>query len=172
MADTADINHRTNEGSRRMLFFRVDNEAIRTTNSPPPMSAADDSTITPSELQIRSGLAYLDDSVVALRQVRKQAGLRGVLVECFSDLDLFVGRMSADPPLHAVLLDVDLGGAVDGPAVAERLRAAIPAVKIAFFTAEKSDERARQLTHLGPVFDKHRDLPAVLAWFDERWAEL
>lgn len=136
------------------------------------MSAADDPTITPSELQLRSGLAYLDDSVVALRHVRKQAGLKGVLVECFSDLDVFVARWNAEPSLHAVLLDVDLGGAVDGPAVAERLRARNPAVHIAFFTAEKSDARAQQLAHIGPVFDKQRDIEAVLAWFSARASEL
>lgn len=132
--------------------------------TPTVMSSEDDSPITPPELQIRSGVAYLDDSVVALRKVRKQAASRGVLVECYSDVHTFVARMSERPALRAVLLDIDLGAAVDGPTVAERLRAAIPSVHMAFFTAEKSDDEARRLAHLGPVFDKHHELSAVLDW--------
>ncbi len=129
------------------------------------MSAADDSTITPSELQIRSGLAYLDDSVIALRQVRRALAQHGALVECFSDPAALIERAPAEPPLVGVLLDVDLGETVDGPAIARQLRAMLPSVAIAFFTAERSEERARSLGELGPVFDKGRDLDGVVQWF-------
>ena len=131
------------------------------------MSRADDATITPSELQIRSGLAYLDDSVVALRQLRKAAAHKGALVECFTDPEAILERAAFDPALVAVLLDVDLGDGVDGPAVAARLRERCPTVAVAFFTAERSVERARTLAHLGPVFDKGSDLDAVVRWFVE-----
>lgn len=131
------------------------------------MSRADDSTITPSDLQIRSGLAYLDDSVVALRQLRKAAAPKGALVECFTDPDALLARALVEPALVAVLLDVDLGDGVDGPMVATRLRERAPSVAIAFFTAERSAERATTLAHLGPVFDKSTDLDAVVRWFAE-----
>jgi hypothetical protein len=132
------------------------------------MSSADDPTITPSELQIRSGLAYLDDSVVALRQVRKAAAARGVLIECFSDADDLFARLTAEPPVRAALLDVDIGDAIDGPTVGRRLRLLVPSIALAFFTAERSAERAQALADLGPVFDKARDVAAVVAWLESQ----
>jgi DNA-binding response OmpR family regulator len=129
------------------------------------MSAPDDPTITPQHLRVRSGLAYLDDSVLALRQVRKAAAARGVMLECYERPEELLAR-EGDPPLTAVLLDVDLGGDLDGPSVAERLRRANRAIAVAFFTAADAPERAITLAALGPVFDKGTDLDAVLRWFD------
>ncbi len=129
------------------------------------MSAPEDPTITPKHLRVRSGLAYLDDSVLALRQVRKAAAARGVMLECYESPEELLAR-EGEPPLTAVLLDVDLGGDVDGPTVAERLRRENSALAVAFFTAADAAERAIAFAAIGPVFDKGTDLDAVLRWFE------
>jgi len=114
-----------------------------------------------------SELAYLDDSVVALRQVRKTLSNQGILIECYTDADELLARDSG-PTLRAVLLDVDLGGSVDGPAVAAQLRAKQPTLEIAFFTAVDAKTRADELRALGPVFDKTSQLEEAVAWLRDR----
>jgi CheY-like chemotaxis protein len=128
---------------------------------------SDDTRITPAHLQLRSDVAYLDDSVIALRQVRRQLHERGLLLECYASPDELLAR-EGEPKLVAVLLDVDLGGDVDGPEVARRLRAGDAQLEVAFFTAIDAKSRAASLGALGPVFDKSTALAEAVAWLEAR----
>ena len=64
-------------------------------------------------------LAYLDDSPVALRVARLAASREGIALECHETPEALLGRVG--PALRALLLDVDLGGPMDGPEVARAL---------------------------------------------------
>jgi DNA-binding response OmpR family regulator len=107
-------------------------------------------------------LAYLDDSPVALRVAGLAAAREGLALECHATPESLLAREG--PPLRAVLLDVDLGGALDGPAVAHALRRENPALPVAFFTAEDVSERTAALSELGPVFAKPGALGDALRW--------
>jgi CheY-like chemotaxis protein len=107
-------------------------------------------------------LAYLDDSPVALRVARLAASREGIALECHETAEALLGRVG--PALRAVLLDVDLGGPMDGPEVARALRQVDPALPVAFFTAEDVGGRTRSLENLGPVFAKPGGLVDALRW--------
>jgi CheY-like chemotaxis protein len=126
---------------------------------------SDDTRITPAHLQLRSDVAYLDDSVIALRQVRRQLHERGLLLECYTSPDELLAR-EGEPKLVAVLLDVDLGDDIDGPEVARRLRARDAQLDVAFFTAIDAKRREESLRALGPVFDKSSALAEAVAWLE------
>ena len=119
---------------------------------------------TPVGLRYHSGFAYVDDSAVSLRALRKALSPHHLVLETYSTAQEILKR-SEEIPLVAVLLDVDLGGSVDGVAVSKALRAQYPAIKIAFFTAEAVNARVDALTELGPVFNKHTGLDRVVDWF-------
>lgn len=119
---------------------------------------------TPTGLIFHSGLAYLDDSSVSLRALRRAMGTRSISLETYDTAQALLNRPT-DVPLRAVLLDVDLGGSVDGVAVAKALRGQYPEVAIAFFTGADVDQRAIALRDLGSVFNKQLGLDEAVQWF-------
>ncbi|MBL8683394.1 MAG: response regulator [Myxococcales bacterium] len=123
--------------------------------------------MTPPQLQIRADLAYLDDSVIALRQVRRALSGAGIFIECYTEASELLER-DRQPALSAVLLDVDLGGNIDGPSVAAHLRDAQPTIEIAFFTAVDATTRSEELRSVGLVFDKSGGLDDAVRWLRER----
>ncbi len=118
---------------------------------------------TPVGLRYLSGFAYVDDSEVSLRALRKALAPHHLVLETYSTAQAIVKRPD-EVPLIAVLLDVDLGGSVDGVAVSKALRAQYPSVNIAFFTADDVKTRAAALAELGTVFSKHKGLDPVVDW--------
>ncbi|MDP3275057.1 MAG: hypothetical protein Q8Q09_07655 [Deltaproteobacteria bacterium] len=122
-----------------------------------------DKQLSTGEQRVCCSLAYLDDSLLALRTMRKALGEKGLLLETYSQPQRLLSRKN-DIALAAVLLDMDLGESVDGSQVAEALLTRDPAPAIAFFTASVAPERLARLARIGLVFDKTKDLAKAAAW--------
>jgi ActR/RegA family two-component response regulator len=118
--------------------------------------------VTPVEGYARAGLVYVDDSPVALQRVRRALYAHHLLLETFESAADFATRDRR--PLVAALLDVDLGAGPSGLDVARTIALEHPRARIAFITADGSQERLDQLTAIGRVFRKESELADVVAW--------
>jgi len=109
----------------------------------------------------------VDDSPVALWAVSRRLAGEGFIVrEAASAAE---ARAVDAGALSCAIVDVDLGGPdgqADGPELAGVLRAAHPALPVAFFTAETSPELVERTRAHGPVFRKP-DIEPVVAWARE-----
>jgi DNA-binding response OmpR family regulator len=128
-------------------------------NTPPSYDRS-----TPVGTVFLTGLVYLDDSAVALKAMRKALVADGLVLEAYQTADALLQR-SREVALVAALLDIDLGGSVDGVQVARALKQIWPSVQLAFFTAEDFAHRAETLRDLGRVFDKHLGPDEAIEWF-------
>jgi len=102
----------------------------------------------------------VDDSAVARHAVAKRLMVEGFVVhEAGSAAEARAVTLSG---LDCAILDVDLPDG-DGPSLATELRAARPALPIAFFTAGAAPDLVTRSQVHGPVFTKPA-LEPLIAW--------
>jgi FixJ family two-component response regulator len=118
--------------------------------------------ITPVHGFVRAGVAYIDDSAMALQSMRRALYTHGLLLETYSSFRDFLSR--DDQPLRAVLLDMDLGSEQTGFDLAVHVRTKHPHCPIAFLTSETNAESLARATEWGCVFTKDKDLNAAVQW--------
>jgi DNA-binding response OmpR family regulator len=105
----------------------------------------------------------VDDSPVALHLLAHGVQAKGIAVRQASSVGAAQGMTPEElGGLAGAVLDIDLGDG-NGVDLAVWLRAAHPALPIAFFTGEASSQLAERARRLGPVFGKN-DVEPVLAW--------
>lgn len=84
------------------------------------------------------------------------------------EADSAAGASSVDSRgLACALLDLDLGDGW-GTDVAERLRASVAELPIAFFTSEQGGERVERARTFGPIFAKPEGIDEAIAWVVSR----
>ena len=115
---------------------------------------------------MRPAVLVVDDSEMVLTLLRVRLVALGVSVHAAASA--MEARASRTEPLHAALLDIDLGDGF-GPDVASWLRESQPELPIAFLTAsfEDGDGTAPALADarsFGPVFSKHDGIEGAVAW--------
>jgi len=103
----------------------------------------------------------VDDSAVARLSLARGLKARGARV-CERDS---LSAVRDDPPgrVACAILDLELPDG-DGVQVAELLRATMPWLPVAFFSAGAADAVLARARLLGPVHAKPGELAAVVAW--------
>jgi CheY-like chemotaxis protein len=106
-------------------------------------------------------LLVADDSPVALLLLARRLRAEGLtLREATSATE----ASGIDPTeLAGALLDLDLGDGT-GVEVAETLRASVPELPIAFFSAGAPDETLARARAIGRVFRKPDEIEGAVAW--------
>ena len=106
-------------------------------------------------------LLVVDDSPVALLLVTRRLRAEGVVLK--QATSVAEARAVDATELAGALLDLELGDGT-GVDVAQALRAAVPGLPIAFFSAGATDETRTQAEAIGTVFEKPDELESAVLW--------
>jgi CheY-like chemotaxis protein len=108
-----------------------------------------------------SPVLCVDDSALARAAVLRALRERGIAALALGSAAEAAG---VDPRgVAAALLDLELGDG-SGVEVAQRLRAAVPGLPVAFLTAGGPVRLLDEAQRLGPVFDKTGGLDGAIRW--------
>lgn len=112
----------------------------------------------------------VDDSELVRMSLARRVRALGLEVVEEGSAEAATKRSAIATDLACALLDLDLGDGF-GTDVAERLRAHVQALPIAFFTSTTTGEALARMAAFGPVFLKPEELDRAIAWVEEQCVE-